>query len=618
MKKLYHVILTLIILLSMALPLAIAKPAMASSGILSVYATSNSGVLRNLNAVYNTAWTAASGTIDRGDSQIIGQYYGLGYGYEVYRSTLFFDTSALPDDATITSATIKLYGQSDQSTTDFNITIQNGQPTYPHDPLVVADYDKSNYSSSGGTLSTSGWTTSGYNNLSLDATGMTWISLTGATKLCLRSSRDIAGTTPTGLERIGFYSAQYYISAKRPYIEINYTTADPVAYVSTNNAVNVGTSSATLQGTLNSLGSYGSGNVSFQYGTTTSYGVNSPEATMTAVGTFNYLAIGLAYNTTYHFRALVRFDTYYFYGEDFVFTTLPAVGSSTDLRIISVAVFSGYIEDDDLLFTVETINNYTDYYPVESAREWFSIQLLDTDDSIVLGASPLSNWGDRPSSIYFNADSAASLAGGSAYYIKMLAPNIPGVTPVEQQLTSSNWKGIDLIRLDDWCRGVAINMQMSDNRNDYLTTTNAGILITDNASGYFTQGIPGIAQVRPNLFETSVNYPLFPGGTADNQFDTSTTWDAQVGVKIAADVAIIADLFSTDGRTALAWLFGAVIFIITIAGIVMGGKALGLLLLNVPILMYGNYLRVIDIQITVIFALIMVFFFVRQFIFKTT
>ncbi|MFC2019413.1 SMP-30/gluconolactonase/LRE family protein [Chloroflexota bacterium] len=85
--------------------------------------------------------------------------------------------------------------------------------------------------------------------------------------------------------------------------------------VVTNDAA-VGT--ITLGGTLDSLGSALAVDVSFEYGTTTSYGNSTPVQTMTSTGAFSATIENLIPQSNYHFRAkAVGDDTVY--GEDATF-----------------------------------------------------------------------------------------------------------------------------------------------------------------------------------------------------------------------------------------------------------------------------------------------------------
>jgi hypothetical protein len=175
---------------------------------ITVYSLTNDGYLYNSSTSYNTAWTATTGTISSTATTLnIGQNKQSGTStiYYVYRGMLLFNTTTLPKNANITSAKLALYKQADSSTTDFTITVQNGQPTYPHDPLQAGDYGKSHYSGNGGGLNTTSFTT-GYNNITLTNTTDSWLKRQGETKLCLRSSRDINGNTPTTPEYVTIYS----------------------------------------------------------------------------------------------------------------------------------------------------------------------------------------------------------------------------------------------------------------------------------------------------------------------------------------------------------------------------------------------------------------------------
>ena len=176
---------------------------------LTVHSISNDGYIYNSSTNYNTVRTASTGTVNSsGTSITIGQKKASTIPlptYYIYRGFLFFNTSSLPSNAYIDNATLSLYKASDLSTTDFQITIQNGQPTYPHIPMQTADYNKNHYAGNGGALNTSGFV-NGFNTIYLNSNGKSWLNRTGLTKLCLRSSRDINGNTPTGNEYVTVYA----------------------------------------------------------------------------------------------------------------------------------------------------------------------------------------------------------------------------------------------------------------------------------------------------------------------------------------------------------------------------------------------------------------------------
>jgi len=174
---------------------------------LTVNASINDGYLYQSDLNYSTAWSASEGIVSSDDKYLsIGQTgINTSLDYYIYRGFLFFDTSELPANAIIKNATLSLYKKDDYSATDFTITVQNGQPTYPHDPLEKEDYDQKYYSGNGGGLNTTNFT-NGRNNLTL--TNFSWITIGDLTKLCLRSSRDINGNTPTGNEYVTVYASE--------------------------------------------------------------------------------------------------------------------------------------------------------------------------------------------------------------------------------------------------------------------------------------------------------------------------------------------------------------------------------------------------------------------------
>jgi hypothetical protein len=174
---------------------------------ITVGSLTSDGYIYKSSSNYNTAWTSSTGTVSTTASYIsIGQSKVATFppDYRIYRGFLIFNTSALPSNAYIDNATLSLYKKDDYSSTDFYLTIQNGQPVYPHNPLQTGDYGKNHYSGNGGSLNTH-YFINGRNNITLN--NNTWITKGGTTKLCLRSDKDINGTAPTGNEYINIHSA---------------------------------------------------------------------------------------------------------------------------------------------------------------------------------------------------------------------------------------------------------------------------------------------------------------------------------------------------------------------------------------------------------------------------
>jgi len=184
--------------------------------------SASDGYLEEDNGVYLTAQAdTTADTVESGGGFALK--VGQNTDFKIWRSFVYFDTSAIPNDVEVTSAYLVMNGDTDTSTTDFNIYIQSGMPTYPHDPLVVADYDKTFY---GSALLSDPWNSStfvaGNNVMYLNSTGCSAINLTGYTKLCLRSEEDINASQPTTSEWVTFESVE---SGTDPYIVITYAYA---------------------------------------------------------------------------------------------------------------------------------------------------------------------------------------------------------------------------------------------------------------------------------------------------------------------------------------------------------------------------------------------------------
>ena len=624
MKRLFsRLFLSLIILSAFALPFVReAEPAKASSTV-----TFYSDVVLDGDVTYTGAnYTTANNAVNATSASSVNQYSGIGQrldgtgNYTIGRAFEVFDTSSLPDTAIVSGVKLYAKGWFDLFHTDTAIVIQTSNNTYPEVTGVdITIYDKNLYGDNFSSVNTTSFSTTSFMEFDLSDAGIATVNVTGDTKFTLRTENDINGVAPTGNETCAIWNGRA-AAPDRPYLVVEYLSDEDI--VETNDATNILPTTATLQGELLSTANQSYVGVYFEYGSSTSYGTTTIVQNVTTTGTFSQDIIYLQYNQTYHFRAIAKMGGAVYYGQDFYFTTMPAVGSTTDMRIVSVAVFSEYIVTGDLLFCAEVINNYTGLYPNADPKQYFTIQLLDTNGIDVLGATPLQNWGDRPVSVYIsNAENFTDLGG---YYIRMIENPASGTSSVFEQLEIGEWYGYDLVALDGWCRGVATNMQVSDGRSDYLTgLTDIGSQITDAAGGYFSTGIPAITTVRPKLFTTSQRVSLAETGTANNAWDRTdadpTGWRSYVGANIAGDIDDIALPFGLDGKEIA---FGLVMFamfgvVISVVGATGGWGALGALLIAIPILWVGVWFRIVPIWILTIIVIGFGYFFVRQFHWKT-
>jgi len=116
--------------------------------------------------------------------------------------------------------------------------------------------------------------------------------------------------------------------------EVSFATSTTPPTVTTSAATSLATTSATLNGNLGLLGTATNVAVTFEWGTTTSYGSETAAQSMTAMGAFTANLNGLTANTTYHFRAKAVGDGSAVYGDDMIFTTASL--ADTTAPVISV------------------------------------------------------------------------------------------------------------------------------------------------------------------------------------------------------------------------------------------------------------------------------------------
>ncbi len=635
MKRLLNILSVLIILASLGVPF-VPNPIKADTSITQTFYPSLDGSIMYTAAAggdnWGNTWNATGGgtfTADNISTSVyamqLSSHPMVDKWFQLNRGQWYFDTSNLTASANISSAVLQFYVKAklDQFAPGTMDVVSSNSTSV----TTLVDGDYNNYETTLFSSQTiASLSVGAYNSWTLNADGIASVNKTGISRFATISEWDRTNTPPAWIITQQAYAEVYTSKASSnliPRLIITYTVAG-FGLVETSGASTIGATTATLSGTLTSMGLYPYSSVSFEYGTTTSYGQTTAEQQLTVIGGFTQSISGLSYSQLYHFRAIARFGSSYVYGADNVFTTVAAPGATTDLRIISAHMFSDYMTAGDRLLCVETINKYTGYYPNQRAGMWFTIQLLDTDNTTVIGASPLSNWGDRPSSIYFNPTDAASLVDGSAYTVLMVGNlSLSGVS-TNYTLQTLDWAGYATTPLDSWARSTAINMEISDGRSDYLVElTDRGTVISDAAGGFFTVGVPAISQQRPYLFTTSQLSASLTPGTSSSIWDKLPAavdgWRSYVGEGIYGDFNVFASPFGITGKdfgVGIVLLLLVLVMIIVVTG--TGGMgALGALLIALPILWLSTYWRVMPVFVISILAIIMAWFAIRQFWIKT-
>jgi hypothetical protein len=191
----------------------------------SYFSGGGDGFVNKGDATWSTARSATAGDTATYASSPFNVAGRLSTGtYYIQRAFLPFDSSGLSDLAVIDTATLyimKLGGTTGSRQMAF---IQTSQP----DPtlLTTDDFDALTLNSpteGASRVADTAFTTDVYQSISLNASGMSWISATGYTKLGVREgAKDIDDVTPSDSITLQFYSSEYTGTSKDPHLDLTY------------------------------------------------------------------------------------------------------------------------------------------------------------------------------------------------------------------------------------------------------------------------------------------------------------------------------------------------------------------------------------------------------------
>ena len=214
--------------------------------------TTSGGYARNLVASdYATCRSATTGFAAVNGSLYTGQRLS-GTDYTIWDGFLEFDTSSIPDGASIVSATLSMCPSNvSYLGTNFTINAYTGT-SWGGGSLTTADYQGSTEWGSlvlAASKSTSGMSAGTRYNFTSELNFLTAINKTGYTRLILISSRTISGTAPTGNEYIYLYDGGD--SGYEPQLTVVYASTPAV---STTTATSITANTATSGGDITDWG----------------------------------------------------------------------------------------------------------------------------------------------------------------------------------------------------------------------------------------------------------------------------------------------------------------------------------------------------------------------------
>ncbi len=189
---------------------------------LTVYAGSSDGYIYGQEAMYADARDSSKASDDSGDL-IVGQREDGAGTYEVYRVFLPFDTSAIPDNAIVTAATLYLTAKTAPAV-DFTIKVHRATWTSPLSGSQEFNYDLVLSATDEGAFrdTSSGWVADTEYSMALDPGG---INVSGDSRYALLSMDDETATPPGASDdaRAVAYASEAGGTSKDPRLVIEYT-----------------------------------------------------------------------------------------------------------------------------------------------------------------------------------------------------------------------------------------------------------------------------------------------------------------------------------------------------------------------------------------------------------
>jgi phosphodiesterase/alkaline phosphatase D-like protein len=219
-----------------------------------------------------------------------------------------------------------------------------------------------------------------------------------------------------------------------------FTTLTTAPAVTTNDASNLTTTSATMNGNLTSLGTADNVTVSFEWGTTTSYGSETTPVSRDATGGFTANLTGLSAKTTYHFRAKAVGDGTV-WGDHVTFTTSTVLPSVTTSDATNVANTSATLNGNLTSLGTAAIVTVSFEYVTKSGGSYTPVAVVVVGVKDSTGAFSADLSGLTPGTEYYYrakavGDGAAQYGAEKSFTTSVTPPTVTPPTVTTSSATS--------------------------------------------------------------------------------------------------------------------------------------------------------------------------------------
>ncbi len=241
------------------------------------------------------------------------------------------------------------------------------------------------------------------------------------------------------------------------------------------------------------------------------------------------------------------------------------------LEIVDVGVFSSVMQPNDWYFCILYNVQTPPAYPNLDPGLWYSITVYDNANALARISLP--SWGYKPTGIYISPTLASThVWGGATFTVEIEGSTRWAVPPAyTYTILPTDWLGSNMLTLDSWVRTTAQAIETYYTGSDLYTESIGGVtlpvgqgVLTPDGGEIFTVGMPGLSEIRPDLFYYGSKTPSLT--TTPGTHAGEPVWSTQVGPTIAGILTSWGSIFNINGQT----FGGTMVFVLFIGCVAVG------------------------------------------------